>query len=234
MRFLHSEKAADGFARLAAILSEYGPSAGLFFAGFPIVFDYGRTGRIDLLLGGLFVSLFGVILADHISGHHVFPAMLRRVLGGRFPVHDKLPLVMIGLSTTFTLCIGESLRFIGRHGADLADCVEPCALEDMARDPSTLKILATALLFPAASLINIPSVHGRLERFFNSTLHIKCLQNVLAGSGSVLIGLFGVFVHAFSAMTFGALCGGAHLISFTIRSHALRRARLAAATAAAA
>lgn len=214
--------------RAAAVLSEYGPSAGLFFAGFPIVFDYGRTGRIDLLLGGLFVSLFGVVLADHVSGHHVFPALLRRAVGERFAVHDKLPLVMIGLSTTFTLCVGETLRFIGRHGASLSDCLDPCALEDMARDPSTLKILATALLFPAASLINIPSVHDRLERFFASTLHIKCLQNVLAGGGSVLIGLFGLFVHAFSAMTFGALCGGAHLISLTIRSHALRRARMAA------
>lgn len=228
MRFLHNEKAIAFRARVAPVLSEYGPSAGLFFAGFPIALDYGRTGRIDLLLGGLFVSLFGVVLADHVSGNHVFPALLRRVLGGKIAVHDKLPLALIGLATTFTLCIGETLRFIGRHGASLSECLEPCALEDMARDPSALKILATALLFPAASLINIPSVHDRLERFFASTLHIKCLQNVLAGSGSVLIGLFGVFVHAFSAVTFGVLCGGAHLISLSIRSRTLRRARMAA------
>lgn len=224
MQLAHGSPARPWRARVGSALSDYGPSAGLFIAGFPIVFDYGRTERLDLLLGGVLVSLLGIVLADHVSGSHFSPALLRRALGGRIRVYDKFPLVAVGLATAFTLCTGEAMQWMARHGASLEQCLDPCTFEEMVYDPSALKIVATAFLFPAASLINIPGVHARLERLLTS-LHIKCLQNILSGGGSVLIGAFGLFVHAFSAIAFGVLCGSAHLIALIIRSYALHRAR---------
>lgn len=223
MLFSHANGESGTRARVAAVLSDYGPATGLFLAGFPIAFDYGATGRIDLLLGGMLVSLFGLVLADHVLGHNVFPALVRRALGGGASPGDRTLVALTGLATTLTLCLGEAAALVARHGIGLSDCLEPCTLEEVVRDPSALKILATALLFPAASMMNFPAVHGRMVRRA-SPLHVKCLQNALSGSGSVLIGLFGLFANAFSAVLFGALCGAAHAAALAIRSHALRRA----------
>lgn len=226
----HAFAAASARGRLAGFLSDYGPAFGLFLTGFPIAFDYGRTGRIDLLLGGMLVSLLGIVIADHISGHDVFASLVRRGFKGMASIEGRTLVALTGLATAFTLCLGEAAALVARHDIGLADCLAPCVIGDVAQDPSALKIAATALLFPAASLMNFPAVHGRIAPRL-SALHIKCLQNVLSGSGSIFIGLFGVFMHAFSAMAFGALCGAAHLIALGIRAHALRRARLINASA---
>lgn len=204
-------------------LSDYGPSVALLLAGFPIALDYGWTGRIDLLMGGILVSLMGVALADLVAGTHFLARGFGCVFAFFGPLHPRLPLALIGLATTFTLLAGELVVFARRYPLDPSSCLDPCALETLSTDPSFLKILATAFLFPAASTMNLPIVHDRLSRSL-SGLEIKCLQNMFGLGGAVLIGIFGLMIGAFSAVAFGILCGFAHLMSFSVRSAALEPA----------
>lgn len=197
--------------------ADFAPPLALFFAGIPIALDYGRTGRIDLLLGGVLVSMMGVALADHVAGRHLFSRLAERLLPFVRTVPDKLPLALIGLATTFTLFVGETLCFLTRHPAVFSQEITPYLLRDMTMDPSFLKILATGFFFPAASLMNLPRLHARLEKEL-SGLEIKCIQNLCGLGGASLIGMFGLMIGAVSALSFGILCGFAHLASFSIRS----------------
>lgn len=216
---------AKGFGggRWRPVVSDYGPSLALILAGIPIALDYGRTGRMDLLLGGVLVCLMGIALADLVSGAHFLARGAGRVLSFLSPVHPRIPLALVGLATTFTLLAGELVVFLQRHPVDAASCLDPCVLGAMSADPSFLKILATAFLFPAASTLNLPSVHDRLSRSL-SPLEIKCLQNMFGLGGAALIGIFGLMIGAFSALAFGILCGAAHLMSFSVRTQGLEPA----------
>lgn len=198
--------------------ADFGPSLALFLAGIPIALDYARTGRLDLLIGGCLVSMMGIALADHVAGHHVLARMAERLFPFGLKVPDKIPLALIGLATTVTLCAGETARFLTRH--PLTESLDALPVREMTADPSFLKILATAFFFPAASLMNLPSVHRRLETSLSS-LEIKCIQNLCGLGGASLIGMFGLMIGAASALSFGILCGFAHLMSFSIRSSAL-------------
>ncbi len=200
--------------------ADFGPSIALILAGVPIALDYGRTGRVDLLLGGLLVSLMGLALADLVAGTHLLSRATVRATPFLRALHPRVPLALIGLATTFTLLIGEVFVFVQRHPLTPAGCLDPCVWADVTADPSFLKILATAFLFPAASAMNLPGVHDRLARSL-SVLEIKCLQNLCGLGGAALIGMFGLIIGAFSAVAFGVLCGYAHLMSFFIRSAAL-------------
>lgn len=203
--------------------ADFGPSIALFLAGIPIALDYGRTGRTDLLIGGLLVSLMGLSLADYVSGWNILSRTFSHLTPTANPIHHRVPLAIIGLATTFTLLIGESFQFIARHPLTPALYQDPDTIRILTQDPSFLKILATAFFFPAASFINLPTVHHRLEKTL-SGMEIKCIQNLCGLTGASLIGMFGLMIGAVSALSFGVLCGFAHLMSFFIRSHHLEKA----------
>lgn len=202
-------------ARRAAV--DFGPSVALVLAGLPIALDFGQTGRLDLLIGGIFVTLMGLVRADFISGRHLLARGVKRAFPFSGDLHPKLPLALIGLSTTFILFVGESVQLLGRHGPESMSCPQGCALDAVAGDPSSLKILATALFFPLASAMNLPPVHDRLERSL-SGVEIKRLQSFCSLIGAALIGVFGLIIGAFSAVFFGSLCGFANLVCFCLHS----------------